>query len=216
MTGSYNLVRARLMLGEEAMPRKPKARKRKITVVVGGRPIAVTLFPPGGSRKSWYAYWTGLVASKSTGERDVEAALAVAEHMVRNGGKRGRLADTILTDEEFEAIQRTHYGKKQDSKAKARAEKTLRTCLEAMAAFGQISGVSPISTATADDCARFQHEALKRPKNWRLRYPNRKKEGVEDLSPNTVLKWSRAIQAAFERANMNGGKKCVRGVVNDK
>jgi integrase len=28
-----------------------------------------------------------------------------------------------------------------------------------------------------------------------------------------VVKWSVALQAAFERANRNGGKKCVRGVV---
>jgi integrase len=209
-------TRAGALIREGIMPRRPRNQKRKITVVVGGKPIAVTMFPPGGNRKSWYAYWTGLVASKSTGERDFGPAVAVAEHMVRNGGKRGRLADTILTDDEFEAIQRAHYGKKQDAKAKARAEKTLRTCLEAIAAFREISGVSPISTATADDCARFQQEALKRPKNWRLSYPNRKKEGVERISPNTVLKWSRAIQAAFERANVNGGKKCIRGVVDDK
>lgn len=35
----------------------------------------------------------------------------------------------------------------------------------------------------------------------------------EKLSADTVVKWSVALQAAFERANRNGGKKCVRGVV---
>jgi integrase len=33
------------------------------------------------------------------------------------------------------------------------------------------------------------------------------------ISPNTVLKWSRMLQAAFHRVNRSAGKKCVRGVV---
>src|SRR5205807_1893193 len=33
------------------------------------------------------------------------------------------------------------------------------------------------------------------------------------ISPNTVLKWSRTLQAAFQRVNRSAGKKCVRGVV---
>src|SRR5437660_1425260 len=36
------------------------------------------------------------------------------------------------------------------------------------------------------------------------------------VSPNTVLKWSRSLQAAFERANRNAGRKCVRGVVDER
>jgi hypothetical protein len=35
------------------------------------------------------------------------------------------------------------------------------------------------------------------------------------VSPNTVLKWSRSLQAAFQRACRTSGKKCVRGVVPD-
>ena len=197
------------------MPRKPKARKKKITVVVEGNPIAVTLFPPSGVRKSWYAYWKGLVTSKSTGEQELESAMAVAENMVRNGGKRSELTDNMLTDEDFEDIQRAHYRRKQDSEARVRSEKTLRTCIEAIGAFRDITGLSPVTLATADDCARFQQRALELPKSWRLGFPKKKKD-AERLSPNTVLKWSRAIQAAFERANINGGKKCVRGVVDDK
>ena len=34
------------------MPRKPKLEKKTITVVVNGTPIAVTLHPPAGARKS--------------------------------------------------------------------------------------------------------------------------------------------------------------------
>ncbi|HEU5116835.1 MAG TPA: hypothetical protein VFT74_09195, partial [Isosphaeraceae bacterium] len=85
----------------------------------------------------------------------------------------------------------------------------------AVSAFREISGLSPIAAAKPEDCERFQHEALKRPKNWRSQYPNSKKE-VETLSANTVIKWLVAIQAAFERANRNAGKKCVRGVVPEE
>ena len=42
-------------------------------------------------------------------------------------------------------------------------------------------------------------------------YPN-SQEAVETLSANTIVKWSVAPQAAFERANRNAGRKCVRGV----
>jgi integrase len=51
-------------------------------------------------------------------------------------------------------------------------------------------------------------------KNWRHQYPKGRKEGVQFIAPNTVVKWSRTLQAAFERANRNAGKKCVRGVVD--
>src|SRR5262249_12961378 len=45
-------------------------------------------------------------------------------------------------------------------------------------------------------------------------HPKSKNE-VDCISPNTVLKWSRALQAAFERVNKGAGKKCVRGVVHE-
>ena len=93
-----------------------------------------------------------------------------------------------------------------------RPAKTLKACLEAISAFRQISGVSPVASATADDCAAFQDRALKTPKNWRAKYPN-SQDTVAMISRNTILKWSRELQAAFERANVNAGKKCVRGVV---
>jgi integrase len=56
---------------------------------------------------------------------------------------------------------------------------------------------------------------LKLAKSWRLTYPNKRVNEVENLSPNTVLKWSKALQAAFQRANVNAGKTCVRGVVDE-
>jgi hypothetical protein len=70
------------------MPRKPKQEKQTITVVVNSKPVAVTLHPPTGIRTSWYAYWAGLVASKSTGQRNLEDAIIAAEEMVKNGGQR--------------------------------------------------------------------------------------------------------------------------------
>jgi hypothetical protein len=130
-------------------------------------PVAVILHPPAGSRTSWYAYWNGLVSSKSTGQRDYEQAVKVVENMVRNGGQRAAVADTVLSDEEFEAVQRAHFGRIHDPAEKVRAGKTLASCLEAIDAFRQLSSLKPVTSATADDCAAFQRKALQTPRNWR-------------------------------------------------
>jgi integrase len=221
------------------MPRKPKVEKQTITVVVNGTPVAVQLHPPSGDRSSWFAYWSGLVTSKSTGQSNLEDAILVAEHMVRNGGRRADLSATVLSDIEFEQIQRRHFGRKTDDKAKVRAEKSLISCLDAIAAFREITGISPVALATPDDCARFQVVALTLPKLWRKDPPEQRRpvshygeaaragrqrsanpdelDGLERYSPNSVVKWSRTLQAAFERANRNALKrKCVRGVVDEK
>ena len=194
------------------MPRKPKLEKQHVTVVADGKPVNMILHPPTGTRKSWYVYWNGLVASKTTGERRLDDAIKAAEEMLTGGSKRQSVADTVPSDEEFEEIQRRHYGKKQDPDAQRRAKKSLGECLYAVSAFRSITGVCPVTLATPDDCERFQYEALQLPKNWRSRYPN-SRDDAEFISPNTVIKWSVANQAAWERANINGGKKCVRGVV---
>jgi hypothetical protein len=196
------------------MPRKPKIEKKTITVIVNGNPITVTLHPPTGRRTSWYAYWHGLVASRSTGQRDFGEAVKVIEDMLRKGGRRADLEDALLSDAELEQIQRVHFARKTDPDARARAEKSLVECLDAIAAFRAITGLAPISKATPDDCAAFQRKALTLPKNWRHRYP-RSKQTSTTISPNTVLKWSRCLQSAFERANRTAGKKCVRGVVGE-
>ncbi len=199
------------------MPRKPTQVKKTITVIVKGDPVAVVLHPPSGTRKSWYAFWNGLETSKSTGQRNLQDAIIAAENMVRNGGKRSDLIDAVLSDEEFEEIQRVHYSKRTDPTELARSQKSLMVFLNAIQAFRKISGLDRVVFATADDCSRFQRTALTMPKNWMLQYPKSKKpEDVERISPNTVLKWSRSLQAAFERANRNAGKKCVRGVVDEK
>ena len=144
----------------------------------------------------------------------------VAENMVRNGGKKAEVQDVVLSDEEFEAIQLAHFGRQHDEAAKTRADKTLDDCLEAIDAFRQIITMEPIkftqpiSAVTPDVCAAFQRKALTLPKNWRKKYPNSKKEDeVDHIRANTVVKWSRVLQAAFHRANRNAGRKCVRGVV---
>ena len=82
------------------MPRKPKREKKtKIVVIVVGKSINVTLFPPTPPRRSWYVYWPGLVASKSTGAQSFDDAVIAAETMLRNGGKRAGPEDTALSDE---------------------------------------------------------------------------------------------------------------------
>src|SRR5262249_46355293 len=122
------------------MPRKPKQEKQTITVIVNGKPIAVTLYPPTTARRTWYAYWPGLTFSKSTGHANLQDAVVAAEEMVKGGGKKATIADAVLSDEEFEQIQRAHFARKQDPAAQARAAKTLDDCLEAIAAFRDISG----------------------------------------------------------------------------
>jgi integrase len=197
-----------------AVPRKPKIEKQTITVVVNGSPITVILHPPTGTRKSWYAYWPGLVASKATGQRDLNDAMVVAENMARNGGKRNQAKDILLSDQEFKALQRAHYDRKKDPDAQRRAAKSLKDCLEAIDAFKVLSGLDNIASATPADCGRFQQEALTLPRNWR--HPHAKvKKDLGTVSPNTVLKWSRQLMAAFERCNRNAGRKCVRGVVDE-
>lgn len=99
------------------MPRKPTLNKQKITIVVEGVPITVTLTPPTGTRTSWYAYWAGLVTSKSTGHSDFGEAVKSVEDMLRHDGKKSRLADTALSDSEFEETQRRHYAKKKGESA---------------------------------------------------------------------------------------------------
>ena len=119
----------------------------------------------------------------------------------------------ILTDEEFEEIQRRHYGSGVTRTRSEEPQGSLTACLEAISAFREITKLKPITRATAADCERFQQRALALPKNWRAKFPN-SREDIGNLSPNTVFKWSVALQAAFERANRNApGRKCVRGVV---
>jgi hypothetical protein len=75
----------------------------------------------------------------------------------------------------------------------------------------------PLAAATPDVCAAFQRKAVVLPKNWRAQHPKSKPEAqVQRLSPNTVLKWTRTLQAAYQRANRTAGRKCVRGVVSEE
>lgn len=194
------------------MPRKPKLEKKTVMVAINGLMATVTLHPPAGRRTSWYAYWPGLVASRSTGQADCGEAVKVVGGMLRNSGRKPELNEALLSGEEFERIQRAHFGRKVDPDARRRADKSLEEVLDAINAFRAISGFSPISAATPDDCAAFQRTALTLPKNWRSRHP-RSKETAATLSANTVLKWSRCLASAFELANRTAGKKCVRGVV---
>jgi integrase len=196
------------------MPRKPLLKKIRTHVVVKGAAIPVTLYPPKPPRKSWYAYWAGLRAARSTRQVDFDKAIEIVSTMLRNNGKVCTAGDLKLTDGEFVEIQRRHFSKKQERAMRRRAEKSLYSCLEAISAFRDISGVNPVISATPDDCERFQSTALALPKDWLRRHDSESK--APHYSPNTVIKWSRELQAAFERANRNAGRKCVRGVVDER
>src|SRR5688572_27502017 len=109
------------------MPRKPKVEKEVVTVVVEGKPIKAVLHPPTQKRKSWYVYWNGLATSKSTGQSDLKEAIKVVEGMLRSGGKRTNMTDSVLSDEEFEKVQKVHYGRKKGPEAQKRAAKSLQS-----------------------------------------------------------------------------------------
>ena len=196
------------------MPRKPNQKIIKTTVVIKGTTIAVTLYPPKPPRTSWYAFWPDLVAAKSTGQTNSEDALHAVVGMLSNNGKPSKAADLVLADAEFENVQKQHFAKRTDPAAQERAAKSLRSCLEAIAAFRDISGITPVARATADDCERFQTRTLTLPKDWLTRHDL--KSEAERYSSNTVLKWTRELQAAFQRANKNAGRKCIRGIVDER
>ena len=146
---------------------------------------------------------------RSTGQAEKAVAVVAAEEMLRrwlkgDSGHRAVPDDARLSDDELIAIQKAHFGRKTDSLARARAAKSLEECPDAISAFQAICGLSPVSLATADDCASFQRKALERPKNWRKQQP-RSKQTDEMISLNTVLKWSRCLQSSFERANRSKG-----------
>ena len=137
------------------MPRKPKLKTIKTLVTVNDVTIPVTLYPPKGPRASWYVYWPGLVAARSTGQPSSDEAIQAVVGMLNNNGKLGRAEDLVLSDEELMEIQRRHFAKKKDPAAAQRAQRSLKSCLEAISAFRDITAVSPVSLATPDDCERF-------------------------------------------------------------
>ncbi len=53
---------------------------------------------------------------------------------------------------------------------------------------------------------------MKLPRNWRSQHPKSKPE-TRMIRAATVKKWLVSLHGAFERANDNAGRKCVRGVV---
>lgn len=225
------------------MPRKPRKEKKTIQVVIASKPYAVVLHPPVGTHRTWYCYWAGAVYKRSTGQADETAAVVAAEEMLRrwlkgDSGHRAAPDDARLSDDELIAIQKAHYNRHQSEDRRTRAGASLAGTLDAIAAFSEITGLNPISSASVDDCARFQRVCLTLPKLWRKTSADgrlavedyseeaRQKrtatgrphplDALERYSPNYALKMSRTLQAAFERCNRNAAKrKCVRGVVDE-
>lgn len=201
------------------MPKKPQPQKKIASVLVNGEPIKVTLYSPRGSKRTWYASWKGLRTARSTKQVEYAAAVRAVEAMLQNGGKVPNLSDTLMTDDEFQAIQGRHFGKKSGPTKARGAEKSLASLLEAIQAFKSITGLTHVAAATPADCERFQHVASGLPKSWRRGEVVKLDEAEgEDatLSPTTIVKWSRELRAAFERANSNAGRKCVRSVVPER
>ncbi|MGI9177589.1 MAG: hypothetical protein ACR2IT_07010, partial [Pirellulales bacterium] len=183
------------------------AGKHVINIAVDGQSVPVTMFPPEGRWRSWYAYWKGLTNRVSTRTRDLTKAVEVVTAML-NGSDPSPAA--TLTDDELIEIQRRHFetqgvGRKKPKSSKA----SLREVLSAIAAFQIHSGLSPISVATAADCEQFMKKALTLPRNWRQAHS----KIATPLSPFTVYKWLGALQGAFQRANRNAGRACIRSVV---
>ena len=193
------------------MPRKPKAGET-VVIHANGRAIRVSLFPPDRKRKerSWYAYWNGLPTRVTTRKATkAEAIEAVREVLC---GKPSSPAE-VLTDDELIQIQQHYFEKQKAGRDRPEScDKSLTNVLEAFDAFKRVSGLEHISTATPDECERFQTAALKLPSCWR-RPPEHKYKKTKTVSVATVYKWLGALQGAFERANAQAGRKCVRGVV---
>ena len=120
---------------------------------------------------------------KSTGHRRYEEAVAWRKICFAMAAIEIQPTDLVLSDTEFEEIQRRHFGKKKDACRPSSAQKSLKSCLEAISAFREITGISPIALATPDDCERFQFDALKRAKNWRKLYPKSRKREWLELGP---------------------------------
>ena len=193
------------------MPRKPKAECHAIHVTCDGAVVRVTLFPPRALKKekTWFAYWKGQKTRRSTGKRTLKEAIEAATAMVQERPSEQSDDWHCPSDEEFIEVQRRHFSKKPDQSGKGAS---LTSVLQAVDAFKQVSGVTPICRATPDDCERFQTEALKLLRNWRSQHPKSKPE-TRTIRAATVKKWLVALHGAFERVNDNAGRKCVRGVV---
>lgn len=172
----------------------------------------MTFSPPDKRYRSWCAYWNGLATKKSTKCRTYDGAVEAVDRILN--GDNPSPSTNVMSDDEFDEIQRRHYERIQAKPT------TLASCMEAITAFREIAGVQPITVATPDDCARFQDLAVKLPKNLRVNYRDKARreerindESVERYSVGNVLKWSKALRAAFNRANANAGTKCIRNVV---
>ena len=83
-------------------------------------------------------------------------------------------------------MQWHHDGRKRDAAAKARADKILDECLDSITAFLAITELERAATATPDDYARFQREAITCPKNWRTKHPRSKETHEADRWPRTL------------------------------
>lgn len=148
---------------------KPAKKVKKVTIFVtlNGKPVGVTLRPPRGKFKAWYAYWPGCDNPRSTKEVERDAAAKAAEAMIQGTGRLPTVGEAVMTDEEFLAVQRRHYERRPDPGERRRSAKTLVELLDAYDAFKRITGLARVALASPDDCSRFQTDALAKPVDWR-------------------------------------------------
>ena len=150
------------------------------------------MFPPKGAGSRVRATGAGLEARKATGHTNFDDAVGAVNDMLGNGGNKGKLKEAILSDEEFDEIQRRHYGKKQKTEAKRRAEKSLVAWKPSL----------PFGQSLDSSLSRLQHQAIVNDfstmpdtsEESAIEVSATANENVENLSANTVVKWSVALR----------------------
>ena len=218
------------------MPRKRIQEKQQVQIIVNGQPITVIMHPPTGCKNP------GMLTGTACHGPEALASAGLKMPLQSWRTCCGMVVAARYSPMHFSPMKNLSKSsggisaRRKMLPPRLGPQKSLANCLDAIAAFSEIMGMNPISMATPDDCANFQQVALTLPNNWRRRPVEKRKpvqyfsdksrqrrqrlgevDPLDDLphySPNNVLRWSRSLQAAFERANRNALKrKCVRGVV---
>jgi hypothetical protein len=113
--------------------------------------------------------------------------------------ERKRQERSVLTWEDWDAIQATHFKRREDRRP---AGRTLEECRKAQRLFVAVTGVETASAVDVDLVGRFQDECL-----------GRKSKFGRTYGKTTVVKTLSHLSASFNRRNRNAGRKCVRGSV---
>lgn len=185
----------------------PKAKSKWKPVIVerDGESLTGYLLPPGTAGNSRYWAFTCLKAGVERKSLKTESfaeakakALAWFKHEPERV-ERQKQEQSILTWEDWDAIQVAHFRKKRDQR---RAMKTLEECRKAHRLFLAVTGLETASAVDADQVDLFQAACPKTKSRLGRPYGN-----------TTVRKTMAHMSASFNRCRVTAGKKCVRGVV---